>query len=246
MSRLDKLKEQHPELNISIIDLIGLIDPTNTYKYCEFLIKILKNWYQDGDNHEVIQVSLGIDLFGTENIETLNDFEKHCRAKRIKNSDISTYETFSKLTKAVQLADKIVKQKEIEKQTKKLYDDGVEWLALIPLSFEASEIYGSGTKWCTTTKYHWDRYLTSHKVIYIINRVTGVKYAISKNRNDDKEISAWLADDTETSPLMIRIPKEILEIIIDDVRKDEVTEDLIRNDKTYDEWDDIKGKLDIY
>lgn len=33
MSRLDKLKEQHPELNMSVMDVLGKIDPTNTYKY---------------------------------------------------------------------------------------------------------------------------------------------------------------------------------------------------------------------
>ena len=44
MSRLDRLKEQHPELNITIIDLIGMIDPTDTYKYSEFLIKKLKSF----------------------------------------------------------------------------------------------------------------------------------------------------------------------------------------------------------
>jgi hypothetical protein len=60
MSRLDKLKEQHPELNISVIDLIGMIDPTDTYKYSEFLIKILKNWYVNTD----IRYGIGIDLFG--------------------------------------------------------------------------------------------------------------------------------------------------------------------------------------
>jgi hypothetical protein len=38
MSRLDKLKEQHPDLNISIIDMIAKIDPTETYKYTEFLV----------------------------------------------------------------------------------------------------------------------------------------------------------------------------------------------------------------
>ena len=60
MSRIDKLKEQHPELNISVIDLIGMIDPTDTYKYSEFLIKILKNWYVNTD----IRYGIGIDLFG--------------------------------------------------------------------------------------------------------------------------------------------------------------------------------------
>jgi hypothetical protein len=43
MSRIDKLKEQHPELNISVIDLLSKVDPTDSYKYTEFLVKKLKS-----------------------------------------------------------------------------------------------------------------------------------------------------------------------------------------------------------
>ena len=45
MSKIDKLKEQHPELNVSIIDLLSKIDPSDTNKYVEFLIKQIKNFY---------------------------------------------------------------------------------------------------------------------------------------------------------------------------------------------------------
>ena len=45
MSKIDKLKEQHPELNVSIIDLLSKIDPSDTNKYVEFLIKQIKNPY---------------------------------------------------------------------------------------------------------------------------------------------------------------------------------------------------------
>ena len=42
MSRIDKLKQQHPELNVTIIDLMAKVDPTGSYKYTEFLIKRIK------------------------------------------------------------------------------------------------------------------------------------------------------------------------------------------------------------
>ena len=39
MSRLDKLKEQHKDLNINLIDLLAKSDPSTTYKYLPFIIK---------------------------------------------------------------------------------------------------------------------------------------------------------------------------------------------------------------
>jgi hypothetical protein len=43
MSRLDRLKEQHPDLNVSLIDIITSLDPSNSYKYTEFLNSILRH-----------------------------------------------------------------------------------------------------------------------------------------------------------------------------------------------------------
>ena len=63
MSRINKLKEQHPELNISVIDLLAKVDPTDSYKYTEFLVKKLKEWY-GGGTIEKTQIAMGIELIG--------------------------------------------------------------------------------------------------------------------------------------------------------------------------------------
>jgi hypothetical protein len=221
MSRLDKLKEQHPELNITVIDLIGMIDPTDTYKYCEFLIKRLKLWYSNTD----IQYGMGVDLFGDENVKTLNEFERHCNAKRIEKNDISSHTDFKSLEVEVKKAEEIVRLKELEKQTKKLFENN-EWLVLIPLSFEAAKLYGTNTKWCVTQERYWDDYIGNYKIIYVINRVTDVKFAISRDKTDDKDLKAWLADDTETSPLLLGLPQEIWSIVIPELQKEESITDL--------------------
>jgi hypothetical protein len=221
MSRLDKLKEQHPELNITVIDLIRMIDPTDTYKYCDFLIKKLKLWYSTTD----IQYGLGVDLFGDENVKTLNEFEKHCNAKRIEKNDISSHDDFKSLEIEVKKAEEIVRLKELEKQTKKLFDSN-EWLVLIPLSYEAAKLYGANTKWCVTQERYWDDYIDNYKIIYVINRSTNDKYAISRDKTDDKDLKAWLADDTETSPLLLSLPQEIWSIVIPELQKEESITDL--------------------
>jgi hypothetical protein len=221
MSRLDKLKEQHPELNITIIDLIGMIDPTDTYKYSEFLIKILKNWYDNVD----IRYGIGIDLFGERNVEILNEFEKHSKAKRIEKNDISQHDTFITLEKEVNKAKEIVRLKELEKQTKKLLEYG-EWLVMIPLSYEAAKLYGANTKWCITEEKYWNNYVENYKIIYVINRSTDVKYAISRDKTDNKDLKAWLSDDSETSPLLLNIPQEIWSVVIPELQKEESITDL--------------------
>lgn len=222
MSRLDKLKEQHPDLNISIIDMIAKIDPTETYKYTEFLIKTLQKWFESKD----IMLYMGIDFFGDNNVETLNEFENHCKAKRIKNSDISTYVGFEQMRVEVKLADDIVKQKEFEKQTIKIYEEG-QWLALIPLSFEASKLYGTNTKWCTTQEKYWNEYIKHSKLIYIINRSTNEKFAISSKKNSKTEIQAWLSNDDEISPMLLDLPMGVLMAINGEIRKKETNFELM-------------------
>ena len=225
MSRLDKLKEQHPELNISIIDLIGMIDPTDTYKYSEFLIKILKNWYVNTD----IRYGIGIDLFGEEQVESLNEFERHCKAKRVEKNDISQHTDFRSLKVEVEKAKEILRLKELEKQTKKLFDND-EWLVIIPLSYEASKMYGMETKWCTTQERYWNDYIRNYKLIYVINKITNNKYAISRDKTADKDLKAWLSDDTETSPLLLPIPQDLWVVIMPELQKQESVTDLIGGD----------------
>jgi hypothetical protein len=225
MSRLDKLKEQHPELNITLIDLIGMIDPTDTYKYSEFLIKILKNWYVNTD----IRYGIGIDLFGEEQVESLNEFERHCKAKRVEKNDISQHTDFRSLKVEVEKAKEILRLKELEKQTKKLFDND-EWLVIIPLSYEASKMYGMETKWCTTQERYWNDYIRKYKLIYVINKITNNKYAISRDKTEDKDLKAWLSDDTETSPLLLPIPQDLWSVIMPELQKQESVTDLIGGD----------------
>lgn len=222
MNRLDKLKEQHPELNITIIDIIGMIDPTDTYKYSEFLIKILKRWYDNLD----IRYGMGVDFIGEENVEILNEFEKHCKAKRIEKNDISQHTDFISLKNEVKRANEILRVKESEKQTKKIFDND-EWLVIVPLSYEASKMYGMNTKWCTTELKYWNKYITNYKLVYILNKKTNDKYSISRDKTDDTDIKAWLSDDTEISPLLLPIPQELWSLIILELQKQESVIDLL-------------------
>jgi hypothetical protein len=215
MSRLDRLKEQHPELNTSVMDVIVKLDPTKTYKYTEFLVKKFKEFYGDYDDWVI---GLGMEMMGSENMESLNEFEIHAKANRITNPDISQYKDFGEISIAVEEADEKVKLKELEKQVIKLYDSD-EWSVVIPLSYEASKIYGANTKWCTTQEKYWEDYYKTYKLIYIQNKKTNDKYAVSRHWADDKKIQAWMSNDDETNPMLLPIPSEIMSIIICEVNK---------------------------
>jgi hypothetical protein len=215
MSRLDKLKEQHPELNMSVMDVLGKIDPTSTYKYMEFLIKKFKEFYSEYDDWSV---GLGIEMMGSDNMDALNEFERHAKANRITNPDISQYKDFNQINDAVKEAEEKVRLKELEKQVIKLYDDD-EWSVVIPLSYEASKIYGANTKWCTTQERYWNDYYKTYKLIYIQNKKTNEKYAVSRHWEDNKKVQAWMSNDDESSPMLLPLPIEVMSVILCEVNK---------------------------
>jgi hypothetical protein len=226
MSRLDRLKEQHPDLNISLIDIISFLDPTDSYKYTEFLIKNFKN---DSDyyssNKDEFMGYMGVFLFGSGEIETLNEFERHSKANRIKNKDISQYANFLDLNESVVLAQEIENRKKLEKEILKIHEDDT-WFILTPLSFEASKVYGANTKWCVTQEKYWNQYLTTHRLIYVLNKKTDTKIAFSRDFLKEK-FQAWDQLDKEVDPMFINfIPDELFLKIRKELQKDERTIDL--------------------
>lgn len=226
MSRLDRLKEQHPDLNISLIDIISFLDPTDSYKYTEFLIKNFKNDsdYYSSNKDEFIGY-MGVFLFGSGEIETLNEFERHSKANRIKIKDISQYTNFLELNESVKLAEEIEKRKKLEKEILKIHEDDT-WLILTPLSFEASQVYGANTKWCVTQLKYWNQYLTTHRLIYVLNKKTDTKIAFSREFSTEK-FQAWDQLDKEVDPMFINfIPDELFLKIRKELQKDKRTIDL--------------------
>ena len=226
MSRLDRLKEQHPDLNISLIDIISFLDPTDSYKYTEFLIKNFKN---DSDyyssNKDEFMGYMGVFLFGSGEIETLNEFERHSKANRIKIKDISQYTNFLELNESVVLAQEIENRKKLEKEILKIHEDDT-WFILTPLSFEASQVYGANTKWCVTQEKYWNQYLTTHRLIYVLNKKTDTKIAFSRDFSKGK-FQAWDQLDKEVDPMFINfIPDELFLKIRKELQKDERTIDL--------------------
>jgi hypothetical protein len=243
MSKIDKLKEQHPNLNVSIIDLLAKIDPSNTNKYLHFLINRLKGEY-DYDEGDDIGLYLITEILGPDRLVLLNEFDIHCNANRIPKNDISQYKSWDEMNDSVKGAEEILKQKETEKQIIKLLDND-EYCVVIPLSYDASRVYGSNTKWCTTQERYWDDYIDKYKLIYIIDRINNDKYAVSIKQGDSSKIQGWLSDDKEVSPLTLPISVDVINIIISEIKKDETIMDLEDYKKIHSKINESKSKIDV-
>lgn len=214
MSRIDDLKKQHPQLNVSLIDIIASIDPTTSYKYTPFMVKLLKNELETDDvKREIAEI-----LFDKECISYIKRFEIHCVAQRIVKNDITRYSGIDEVISAVKEGDEVVKQKEAERQIIKLYDkDG--YLIVIPLTFEASKSYGANTKWCITQQSYWKDYQWKYRIIYVIDKNTNTKWAVSRKYDDDSHVKGWTQQDKEISPLMFNLPEEIIMFIMKELKK---------------------------
>lgn len=212
MSRIDELKKQHPNLNVSLIDIVRTIDPTSTHKYLSFLVKMLNTQY-DTSPEGLVRA-----LFEEREINLVKKFEEHCNANRIKNNDISKFSTFEEMETEVNNANEIVKQKEAEKQVYKIYNDS-RWTVLVPLTLDASQVYGSNTQWCITMEKYWNDYMWIYKVIFIIDKKKNEKFAVSVKYEKKILVQGWPADDKEIDPMLLPIPEDIFSIVLKEVRR---------------------------
>lgn len=181
MSRLDELKKQYPELNVTVFDMMTRLDSSKSYKYLSLLCKIFgtkfnpKSFWNKEDYSvgmleiQAILMNKGISTdglndgqmyymanyvaehFSTDTYNTMKEFMDYMDKGQIENKDVSTYKDIDDVRGAVTLASMKELTKELEGQVIKEYEDE-KWVAVRPLTFSASVKYGASTRWCTTYK----------------------------------------------------------------------------------------------
>jgi hypothetical protein len=179
MSRLDELKKQYPELNVSFFDMMTRLDTTKTYKYLPLFCKIFsqrinpkKLWHKDDYSLNILEVQSNLmnkgistdglndgqmyyilnfitEHYNNNTYQTLKEFMDYMDKGQIDNKDISNYKDLDDVRGAVTLASMKEHTKGLENQIIKEYEDE-KWVAVRPLTFSASAKYGSSTRWCTT------------------------------------------------------------------------------------------------
>jgi hypothetical protein len=211
MSKLKDLKEQHPSLAISILDVLRKIDPSDTGKYMHFLIKAL---YEGGGGKESIESALESaisKMFGKEQISVLTKFENYSKTHVIKE-DITQVKTFSDMKAIVTEVEENEKLKQMEKQVHKWYMDD-DWIVVTPVTFEASKMYGRGTKWCTTNEMSWQNYKNG-LLVYFINRKLKTKAKWAAYINDTKMEYYDEMDNRVSDSILLPFSNEVRNVLI--------------------------------
>ena len=179
MSRLDELKKQYPELNVTMFDMMARLDASKSYKYLPLMCKIFgsrfnpkklwgKNDYPGGmleiqamlinkgistdglnDGEMYYMANYFAEHFSTDTYSTLKEFMDYMDKGHIENKDVSTYKDLEDIRGAVTLASMKELTKDLEGQVIKEFEDE-KWVVVRPLTFSASAKYGASTRWCTT------------------------------------------------------------------------------------------------
>ena len=180
MSRIDELKKQFPELNMTMFDLFKRIDTTSTYKYFPLLCKIFGkrfNIMNQYDNDKVTKdaakleihehlLSRGISTDGlTENelyfLHHISDYFNYENFYTVKDfihymdkNQIENKDVTSYSTiDELRSAVTLASMKELTKELEGQVIKEYEddkWLVVRPLTFQSSSKYGASTRWCTT------------------------------------------------------------------------------------------------
>lgn len=199
MSKVDKIKEQFPNITKPTFEKFVKGDKTATKKYLLWMCNI---WTQKKIPLSIQQV-----------IDLANHFEIHI--SYLVNKDIyhKDYNDVEYLVKVLDEAQKIKEDKTFdrEKNARVVYEDE-NYLALIPTTFKGSLKYGSNTKWCTASKSnpnHFDSYSKKYIICYLID--------LKNQKKENYNKIAFLISNTKSPTTS--------DIVIYNQKDDNVTED---------------------
>lgn len=157
----NKFDEETLDWILNIADLQDF-----NHKYTDFVLKHVNPGYVDGD------VEIGVDL--------IKSFDKY--QSQLEKKDINQYSGFEELDNVLVPIQQKQKEKELEKQVDKIYEDDT-FLVVKPKTHQASCKYGSNTKWCTTAQSdtHFKQYTRDNQgLYYIINKKNSTNQNYSK------------------------------------------------------------------
>jgi len=182
-NRVDDVKEKFPEVDPEIIEYFVRHDPSGNNKYLEWMVKAI--------THKPTLQTIGEILNDNELgwgepagfiVNLIQKFHELLPyMKNVSTNDLYQYRfTDSEminflgndLLKAKELKDNKEKDKKAKKNSDKIYEDS-NWLVVRPKTWEASCVYGAGTKWCTTNKesdHHFKRETDRNFLIYVIDK----------------------------------------------------------------------------
>jgi hypothetical protein len=174
MSRkLEELKNKYGVSERTTV-LIGRMDPTTNQKYVEWLFKV--RYESIGNGKYRLNQDFPANMEDLVR-DRLTWFERNLNGKIPADfRDINKFKTITEFISKVQEL-MTPSRSEIKNDVRIVFEDD-NWKILIPLSFEASKLYGTGTKWCTTQKTYYDNYMRDGLLYYIVDKRINRKFGL--------------------------------------------------------------------
>lgn len=186
MSRkLRELREKYGTTERSA-DLIGRMDPTNNKKYVEWLFKVR---YIRANRLAKFRVAGDFPATKENDVKTaLAWFERNLNGKVPADfRDINKFKTITEfLTKVNEIG--TPSRSEIKNAVRVVLDNE-RFKVLVPLTFESSKVYGSGTRWCTTQKTYYKNYTNNGTLYYIVDKTLDRKFGLPIGDNAGRNMN---------------------------------------------------------
>jgi hypothetical protein len=202
----DKYDEEVLDWILNISDLVDF-----NHKYTDFVLRVI--------NPKNMDVAWWVETI----IDELKLFDKY--QNQLEKKDINQYQTFTELQKVVTPLQQKEKEKELESQVEKIYEDDT-FVVVVPKTREASCKYGSNTKWCTAAKQdnRFDTYSAGkQKLYYIINKKksSGSNYSkIAIHFNNSGNKTYWDSADYNMNPREVDVLNYAFPEMMDTIDKD--------------------------
>ena len=200
-NRIGDVKKKYPEVDPTIIDYFVKEDPSGNNKYLDWLVKAMTHGPTIQSVEDILDEAMQFKssqeflMMLVKKFHELLPYMVYVEdGKKVGTTDLYQYKfTDSEminflgfdLSQAKERKGEKDKQKNAKKNSDKIYEDK-NWLVVRPKSWQASCVYGAGTKWCTTSKEsdsHFKRETDRNFLVYVINK--------NKNSNDNEYKVAW-------------------------------------------------------
>lgn len=238
---IKKIKKENISINISLIDLMGKLDTSETKKYTQFLFKILKNNFdndmkyfikESSDREKKVNEILMPNTFdgwvtkrvignlcGWDEMNLFVDFCDFMERGLTNEKDISKYDSWDMVASEVFQAKNRNLFKKAKKEVKVVYEDD-QYMCIKPLTYAASVSYGYQTKWCTAS-VHESSYFYNHSkegvLVYLIDKINNVKFGFYHN---SYQIQIYNQKDDRIDSMETGLPLELLHKLIGEMKSE--------------------------
>ena len=238
---IKKIKKENDSINISLIDLMGKLDTSETKKYTQFLFKILKNNFdndmkyfikESSDREKKVNEILMANTFdgwvtkrvignlcGWDEMNLFVDFCDFMERGLTNEKDISKYDSWDMVASEVFQAKNRNLFKMAKKEVKVVYEDD-QYMCIKPLTYAASVSYGYQTKWCTASIQEPSYFYNHSKdgvLVYLIDKINNVKFGFYHN---NYQIQIYNQKDDRIDSMETGLPVELLHKLIGEMKSE--------------------------